>query len=229
MRARNYRSGGGADVAAARLDGGAAVAAQRAIFDLVTGYRQIQQGAGFHGKFDFAATAIDQRSGSHHAPASFLNHLNRLLRGAAGGPYVFNHQNVLIGAQRKSAAQTHDSGGIAFGKNSGNAAAAAALWLGQGARDFLADDDAAERRRHHRFDGGVRKKRSQRAAQFFRRTRILQDKRALYVRPAVQAAGELEMAVPDGAGGLEQAQQFFVLQHKSPAITRSCQADGRRL
>ncbi len=136
---------------------------------------------------------------------------------------------MLIGAQRKSAAQTHDAGGIAFGKNGGNAAAAAALRLGQGARDFLADDDAAERRRHHRFDGGVRKKRSQRAAQFFRGTRILQDERALYVRPAVQAAGELKMAVPDGAGGLEHAQQFFVLQHKSPAITRSCQDDSRRL
>src|SRR5260370_549052 len=130
MRARNYRSGGGADVAAARLDGGAAVAAQRAIFDLVTGYRQIQQGAGFHGEFAFAPAAIDQRAGGHHASASFLDNLNRLQRGAAGGPHVFNHQNVLIRAQCKSAAQTHDSGGIAFGENGGDSAAAGAplLW-----------------------------------------------------------------------------------------------------
>jgi hypothetical protein len=29
----------------------------------------------------------------------------------------------------------------------------------------------------------------------------------------MQAAGQLEMAVPDGARSLEHAQQFFVLQH----------------
>lgn len=208
---------GGADVPAARLDGGAAIAAQRAFVGFVAGDGQIQKGAGFHREFDFAPATVNQRSGSHHAPARLLHHLNRLLRGAPGGPYVFNHQNVLVGPQRKSAAQAHDPGGIAFGKNGRNAAAAA-LWLRQGPRYFLADNDAAERGRYHRSDDGVREKRGQRAPQLFRIARILQDERALHVGAAVQAAGKLKMAVPDGAGSLEHAQQFFVLQHKSPRL-----------
>jgi hypothetical protein len=37
----------------------------------------------------------------------------------------------------------------------------------------------------------------------------------------VQAAGELEMAVPNGSRGLEHPEQLFILQHKTPATPRS--------
>src|SRR6266404_3144854 len=135
---------------------------------------------------------------------------------------------MLIGTQRKSATQTHHAAGISFDKNCGDTATGSRFWLGQGTRNFLAYDEAPQRRRNDRFDGGVREKRRKSATQLFSVTGILQDERALHIGAAVQAAGKLEMPVPNGPRDLEHAQQLFVLQHKSPATT-SAQSRWPRL
>src|SRR5712692_3089284 len=139
---------------------------------------------------------------------------------------------MLIGAQRKSAAQAHHSRGVVFGKNGGNTAAAA-FWLGQGARDFLPDDDTPERRRHYGFNGGVREKGRERPTKLFRVERILQHQGALHIGAAVQPAGQFKMSVADGSGDLEQAQQLFVLEHKSLAARKvfrqTADGDKRRM
>src|SRR5260370_20922911 len=139
---------------------------------------------------------------------------------------------MLIRAQRKSAAQAHHSGGVAFDKNGGNSAAAA-LWLGQGPRDFLPDDDTPERRRHYGFNGGVREKGRERATELFRVERILQRQGTLHIGAAVQPAGQFKMSVADGSGDLEQAQQLFVLGHKflapRQAVRQTADGDKRRM
>src|SRR5260370_42190584 len=104
---------------------------------------------------------------------------------------------MLIRAQRKSAAQAHHSGGVAFDKNGGNSAAAA-LWLGQGPRDFLPGDDTPARRRHYRFHGGVREKGREGATELFRVERIFQRPGTLHIGSAVPPAGEVQKSVAEG-------------------------------
>ena len=85
--------------------------------------------------------------------------------------------------------------------------------LRQRSRDFLANNESAHRRRNYRINSGVRKKRRQRLPQLLGKARILQDQRALDICAAVQPAGQLKVAMTDGARRLEHLQQFFAFQH----------------
>src|SRR5216684_2832667 len=118
-RGRTSCSRSGAHEVAAGLDGRAAFAAKRAIFGLVARDGEIEQSLTLHGKLDFAAAAVDERSGTHDAAPGFFNNLDGFKGRAAGGPNVFNNENMLIGQQIETATQGHRAAGIALDKNSG--------------------------------------------------------------------------------------------------------------
>ena len=105
---------------------------------------------------------------------------------------------------------------IALDEQRGNAAAWHEIvrWrLWQSSGHFLPDDQPAHRRRDHCFNSGIaRKERRQRLAKLLSESRILQHQRALHVHPAMQAAGKLKVAVPDGTGSFKSFQQFVVVQ-----------------
>src|SRR5579859_298436 len=92
-------SRGGSDETAARLYGSAAFAAQRTVFRLIAGNRQVEQRLGLDRKFNLPPAPVDQCSRGDDAPTRFFHDLNRLLRRAAGCPDIFNHKNVLVGLQ----------------------------------------------------------------------------------------------------------------------------------
>jgi hypothetical protein len=199
----------GARESAAGLYGGAALAAERTILRFVFGDRQVQQSLRFDPELERAAAAVDQSTGSDDSPAGFFDDLNGFLCRTSGRPDILDHKNVLILLEREPTAQSHGAAGVALGENGRHSPARGPLWFWQGPRDFLPDNHSAQSRRNNGSDDRVGKKSGQRVAKFLGEARILQDKRTLHISRAMQTAGKLKMAVPDGSGGLKHAQQFF--------------------
>ena len=91
----------GGEETAAGTHGRAACAAEGTVGGLVAFGLELDQGFGAHGELEPAAAAVNQRAGGHHAPAGLLNDADGFTRGAAGGPDVFDHQDVLVGSTSK--------------------------------------------------------------------------------------------------------------------------------
>ena len=157
-----------------------------------------------------AAAAVDQSSSGNHSPTRLFDHLNGFLRRAAGRPYIFDHQHVLIRFERESAAQGHRTAAVALRRKiagtplptvpfgSGKARATSCpITTPPSAGETTAAMTASE------------KSAASACPKLLGKSRVLQHERTLHVSPAVQAAGKLKMAVPDGSGGLKHAQQFF--------------------
>jgi hypothetical protein len=207
--ARARESGGRADETAAGFAGDTTITAKRAVFWLVAFDGKTDEGLGFNGKLDLPAAAVNQSASGDDASTGLFNDLDGFLGRAAGGPDVFDHENVLIGPQIKTAAQRHDAAGIALDKKRRDAATVATLWLGQGASYFLADDYAAEGWRNHSLDVSIGEEGSEGAAELFCVAGILEHQGALDVSAAVQTAGELEVAVANSTNGFEEFEQFL--------------------
>src|SRR5271154_2314160 len=141
--------------AAAWFDGGAALEAQRTILWLVTRNRQIEQRLALNREFNLAAAAVDQGSGGDDAPSGFLDDLDGLQRGAAGGPDIFDDQDMLVGLDGKAPSQGHGAAGVAFCENRRHSSARGALRFRQGACNFLAYNYSPERRRNDRCNEGI--------------------------------------------------------------------------
>src|SRR5712691_3967346 len=84
-----------AEVAAAGAYGDHARTAQRTVGGVVAFHLDFNQGFGAHRQLQAAAAAVDQRAGSHDAPAGLFDNPDGLVGRAAGGPHIFNHQYVL--------------------------------------------------------------------------------------------------------------------------------------
>src|SRR5438132_9627113 len=152
-----------ANEAAPWLYGDAAFAAQRAIFFLVAGYRQLNQRLRFHFEVNFSAAAVDQRTRGNHARSRLFHDANGLLRRAAGRPNVFDNQHMLVGRKRESAPQSHHAAGVALHKERGRSTTGGMFRLRQRSRYFLANNESTHRRRDNRVNLGIRKKRRQRS------------------------------------------------------------------
>src|SRR5712664_289414 len=139
-------SGCGAKEAAPRLHRGAAAAAERAIFFLVAGNRQLDQGLRINFEVDFPSAPVDQRTGSNDARASLFDNANGFLCRAPGSPHVLNDEHVLVRSQRKPAPQRHHAAGIAFHKECWRSSTGRTLRLGQRSGDFLPDDEPPDGR-----------------------------------------------------------------------------------
>src|SRR5579859_38341 len=113
----------GTHKAAAGLHGDAALAAQRTFLRLIAGNGQVEQRLGLDREFDFAAAAVNERTRGNNAPACFFNDLDGFQRGATRRPNIFNHKNVLVRLQRKSAAKSHRAAGVALDEHGRHSAA----------------------------------------------------------------------------------------------------------
>jgi hypothetical protein len=198
---------------AARLDRHTTLAAKRAIVGFVAVDFQLDEGIGLHGKLDGPPTAVDQGACGDYASAGFLDDVDGFFGGAAGGPDVFDDQDVLIGLQREAAAKSHGAAAIALGEESRNAAAEGVFGIRKGASDFLPDDDAAKRWGDYRVDTRIRKQSGESLAELLGETGILQDQGALHISVAVASAREFEVPAADGAGEFEGVQELFTCRH----------------
>jgi hypothetical protein len=213
VRLRVSWLGGGADEAATGFDGKAALTAKGAIFGLEAVDFHLNEGVRFHGKFDGAAAAVNQRTRGHDASSSFLNYVNGFFGGTAGGPDILDDEDVLIGAKGKATAQGHDAVLIALNEQGRDATAERVVCCRERAGNLLANNHAAECGRNDRVDAGIREQLRQGLTKFFGKPGILQHQGALDVGVAMKAAGELKMTVPNGAGALKQLKELFAFLH----------------
>src|SRR5277367_2342144 len=104
---------------------------------------------------------------------------------------------MFIRLKREPTAKYHRAAAITLSEKRRHSPARCALRFRQSACDFLPDDHTAQSRRNDCRNHGVRKKSGKRLPKLLRKSRVLQHKRALHVRPAMQPAAQLKVAVPD--------------------------------
>src|SRR3990170_1883171 len=168
-----------------------------------------EQGAQGDPEVEAAATAVHNSGDAYHFPAFLTHYLHGLARGSAGGEDILSHQHSLAGGQGK-AAKSEAPGGIPFHKYRAGT---------ELPRQLVAQDYAAQRRRRHYVDLHVSEAVGQGVGEAGGVRRVLEEQRALDVKRAVQAGGELEVAVADGARGFEQQLNLFLF-HAQTLIRR---------
>ena len=189
--------------------GQATGAALGAFVGFVAGYVQLHEGARGDIEFEAAAAAVDQGARGDGESAFLLDHADRLARGTAGGPDVLDDEDAFTGLQLEAAAKGHLAGTVAFDEEGADS---------ERARHFVADDHAAESRRDDARDGMISKNFRQCAAERFGVLGKLQHERTLDVRGAVASAGELEVALADGADLFENLENFVAFHGTAAAL-----------
>src|SRR5580700_817126 len=186
--------------AGAGARGHAAGAALGAFVGLEAGYVQFNERAGGDIEFEAPAAAVDQGAGCDGEAAFLLDDANRFARGTACGPNVLDDEDAFAGLQLEAAAEGHLAGAVALDEERADT---------ESACHFMSNDHAAESGRNDARHGMIAENFRERAAQRFGVRRKLQHERALDIRGAVASAGELEVALADGADLFEQLENFF--------------------
>src|SRR5260370_27939277 len=107
-------SGRGAEEAAARTNGSAPGTAQRTVVGFVTVNLKVQQGLGGDRKFNSSAAAVNQSAHANDASTRFFNDAHGLERRAAGGPNIFDDEDMLVVLHLKPAPKGESAGRVAL-------------------------------------------------------------------------------------------------------------------
>ena len=162
------------------------------------------QGGSGDSNFGLAAAAVDDRSGGEDARAVGFEESDDFGRAAAGGDDVFDDDGTVTWRDGEAAAERHAAIGVALGEDMADAEGAGGFVSDNESAHCGGDDDGGQLGRDGGYRGG------QGAAEGFGMDGVCQDEGALKVSGAMETAGEAEMALEVGAGGLEQIENFLI-------------------